>query len=127
GGEWAVVTPAELDPADVHRADAVGAGSLQSDMRRRPARSSPVQPAGQDREHHRQRNDVDHEPELTSSLARRRSADCWNCGTPSACSVSSHAADSRQSLTRRYGTVIATTYRLHNVLLPSPTRSIADE
>src|SRR6516225_3723537 len=33
----------------------------------------------------------------------------------------------RRSLTRRYRTIIATTCRLHNVLLPSPTRSIADE
>src|SRR5262249_55671978 len=37
-----------------------------------------VQPAGQHTEHQGQRRGVDHEPELTSWMARRMSADLWN-------------------------------------------------
>ena len=37
-----------------------------------------VQPTGQHTEHHMQRPEVDHEPELISWLAQRTSADLWN-------------------------------------------------
>ncbi len=41
-----------------------------------------IQPAGQRHQHHLQRGEVDHEPERTSRLARRMSAELWNT-TPS--------------------------------------------
>ena len=37
-----------------------------------------VQPTGQHTEDHKQRPEVDHEPDLISSLAQRTSADLWN-------------------------------------------------